>query len=176
MRTSSRTPDGQPVRCPVCGAQSTVLVSTPPGDSVCPACGSHIWVPWHIRPGKRGLQAQAQKGTRSPSSHGRAIVVDHRAGWEPTFPIGLLRAFLQRLREPSPVQRLIQWWTGQRDRNDDAWIVQACGIIDSMTEHEKSCPESIDGSRIRRIAAGSGTLRGNVCELLDWLVDLERDV
>jgi signal recognition particle GTPase len=45
-----------------------------------------------------------------------------------------------------------------------------------MTKHEKSCPESIDGSRIRRIAAGSGTLRRNVCELLDWLVDLERDL
>ncbi|MHB8954813.1 MAG: hypothetical protein ACYC4U_17725 [Pirellulaceae bacterium] len=55
-------------------------------------------------------------------------------------------------------------------------MTQACGIIDSMTEQEKSWPESIDGSRIRRIAAGSGTLRRNVCELLDWLVDLERDL
>jgi hypothetical protein len=176
MRTSSRTPDGRPIRCPVCGAKSTVLVSTPPGDSVCPACGSHIWVQRDIRPGQRWPQGQARNTSRPPSCHRREIVVDHLAVREPTFPIRLLRAFLQRLREPSPVQRLILWWTGQRDRKEDGWIAQACGIIDSMTEHEKSCPESIDGSRIRRIAAGSGTLRRNVCEFLDWLVDLERDL
>jgi hypothetical protein len=43
MSPSSRTPEGDPLRCPVCGALTTVDLSNPPGDSVCPICGSHAW-------------------------------------------------------------------------------------------------------------------------------------
>lgn len=42
--TSTATDDGFPVQCEICGAQSIVNVSRPPGDSVCPACGSFLWV------------------------------------------------------------------------------------------------------------------------------------
>jgi hypothetical protein len=143
---------------------------------VCPACGSHIWIHRDIRRGQRRPQRQARNESRTPSSRRREIVVDHLAVREPTFPIHVLRAYLHRLREPSLLQRLILWWTGQRGQKEDAWIRQARGIIDSMTEHEKSWPESIDGSRIRRIAAGSGVLRRDVCELLDWLVELDRNL
>jgi PTS system fructose-specific IIA component/PTS system nitrogen regulatory IIA component len=41
---SSSTDDGLPVRCDVCGASSLVYVSRPPGDSVCPICGSFLWI------------------------------------------------------------------------------------------------------------------------------------
>lgn len=41
---SSRTPEGEPVRCPTCGAESRVDVSSPPGDTVCPVCGVHLWI------------------------------------------------------------------------------------------------------------------------------------
>lgn len=40
---SSRTPDGQPGRCPVCGADVTVDPAEPLGDAPCPACGVLIW-------------------------------------------------------------------------------------------------------------------------------------
>src|SRR5687768_13028604 len=44
MPVSSRTPEGFPVRCAVCGAESYVEPSLPPGDAVCPRCGQLVWV------------------------------------------------------------------------------------------------------------------------------------
>ena len=44
MSPSSSTDDGFPIRCEICGATSIVNVSSPPGDSVCPSCGTWLWV------------------------------------------------------------------------------------------------------------------------------------
>jgi PTS system fructose-specific IIA component/PTS system nitrogen regulatory IIA component len=44
MITSTSTDDGFPIRCEICGTSSIVNVSRPPGDSVCPACGTFLWV------------------------------------------------------------------------------------------------------------------------------------
>jgi nitrogen PTS system EIIA component len=38
------TDGGFPIRCEICGASSVVDVSRPPGDSVCPVCGTFLWV------------------------------------------------------------------------------------------------------------------------------------
>ncbi|TWT46057.1 acyl carrier protein [Phycisphaerae bacterium RAS1] len=43
MTISSRTPDGHPARCTVCGAQTLIDPSEPHGDAPCPACGALIW-------------------------------------------------------------------------------------------------------------------------------------
>jgi acyl carrier protein len=45
MNVSSRTPEGFPVRCAVCGQESRVLPSWPWGDAVCPRCGQLVWAP-----------------------------------------------------------------------------------------------------------------------------------
>lgn len=42
MTISSRTPEGQPLRCPVCG-EDTELEPSPAGDACCPACGELLW-------------------------------------------------------------------------------------------------------------------------------------
>ncbi len=44
MISSTSTDDGFPIQCEICGVSSIVNVSKPPGDSVCPACGSFLWV------------------------------------------------------------------------------------------------------------------------------------
>ena len=44
MVPSSSTSDGVPVHCEICGTSSIVDVSRPPGDSVCPSCGTLLWV------------------------------------------------------------------------------------------------------------------------------------
>lgn len=44
MCPSSRTPEGEPLRCRVCGARHRVDVANPPGDSVCPSCGAYAWL------------------------------------------------------------------------------------------------------------------------------------
>ncbi|MBA4018454.1 MAG: acyl carrier protein [Pirellula sp.] len=40
---SSRTPEGIPHRCPVCGAVANIEPSYPGGDSCCPSCGQLLW-------------------------------------------------------------------------------------------------------------------------------------
>ena len=43
MNISSRTPDGQPNRCAICGKPVIIEPSIPPGDAPCPHCGSLLW-------------------------------------------------------------------------------------------------------------------------------------
>src|SRR5690242_2378636 len=39
MPVASRTPEGEPQRCPLCGTISVLEPCKPLGDAVCPACG-----------------------------------------------------------------------------------------------------------------------------------------
>src|SRR5579862_4413568 len=43
MEISSRTTEGAPNECPICGKQVWIAPSVPPGDATCPHCGSLIW-------------------------------------------------------------------------------------------------------------------------------------
>lgn len=40
---SSRTPEGQPNSCPVCGRRVVIEPSKPPGEAPCPHCGHLLW-------------------------------------------------------------------------------------------------------------------------------------
>ena len=40
---SSRTPEGQPIRCPLCGKQVVIEPSALFGDATCPHCGQLLW-------------------------------------------------------------------------------------------------------------------------------------
>lgn len=43
MTISSRTPEGLPNECAVCGKLVWIAPSQPPGDATCPHCGSAVW-------------------------------------------------------------------------------------------------------------------------------------
>jgi mannitol/fructose-specific phosphotransferase system IIA component (Ntr-type) len=43
MHPSSRTPEGEDNRCPVCGHDVCIEPSSPPGDAPCPHCGHLLW-------------------------------------------------------------------------------------------------------------------------------------
>lgn len=43
MRISSRTPEGSPNHCPVCGSDVRIEPSAPFGDAPCPNCGTLLW-------------------------------------------------------------------------------------------------------------------------------------
>jgi anti-sigma B factor antagonist len=43
MSISSRTPEGLPSRCPICGAVPNLELSEPAGDAPCPNCGCLVW-------------------------------------------------------------------------------------------------------------------------------------
>ena len=40
---SSRTPEGDGYRCPICGKVDALRTSAGSGDSVCPSCGHLLW-------------------------------------------------------------------------------------------------------------------------------------
>ena len=46
MGISSRTPEGTPGRCPVCGTHLKIEPSKPAGDAPCPRCGHLLWFTW----------------------------------------------------------------------------------------------------------------------------------
>ena len=43
MAVSSRTPEGHPNRCPICGNVVLIEPSLPAGDAPCPYCGHLLW-------------------------------------------------------------------------------------------------------------------------------------
>ena len=43
MNISSRTPEGLPSRCPLCGAAFRLEFSEPAKDAPCPVCGHLVW-------------------------------------------------------------------------------------------------------------------------------------
>src|SRR5690348_2425442 len=68
MRISSRTPEGMPNRCPLCGSDFCIEPSVPPGDATCPSCGNLVWFRQTAAPLPR---------RRTPSAPvARAIAVD----------------------------------------------------------------------------------------------------
>jgi hypothetical protein len=45
MNPASRTPEGEPNCCPICGKEVRLEPSQPPGDAPCPNCGHLLWFP-----------------------------------------------------------------------------------------------------------------------------------
>lgn len=43
MSPSTRTPEGQPNECPICGNAVVIEPSSPAGDAPCPNCGCLLW-------------------------------------------------------------------------------------------------------------------------------------
>jgi len=43
VTVSSRTPEGMPSECPLCGAQTNIEFSDPAQDAPCPSCGHLLW-------------------------------------------------------------------------------------------------------------------------------------
>lgn len=48
MTVSSRTPEGYPSHCPLCGAETKLEYSEPAGDAPCPSCGCLLWKSEHV--------------------------------------------------------------------------------------------------------------------------------
>jgi anti-anti-sigma factor len=66
MVISSRTPEGQPNRCPVCGDFLKMEPSNPAGDAPCPRCGHLLWFTWGdlgdvqvVQPTDKGLDSES---------------------------------------------------------------------------------------------------------------------
>jgi signal recognition particle subunit SRP54 len=78
---------------------------------------------------------------------------------------------MQQMRKLGPLDQLLEAIPGfsqmrQKPKIDEKQLVRVQAIIQSMTREERRDPSIINGSRRRRIAAGSGTTVHEVNELL----------
>ena len=80
MTISSRTPEGTPGRCPICGADVRIEPSNLTGDAPCPQCGALLWF-------KTGV-APRSVGVGLPSAIGFIAAVAVMAGIVATVVIG----------------------------------------------------------------------------------------
>ena len=76
MQPSSRTPEGEPNRCPVCGKTLHIEPSRPPGDAPCPHCGHPLL--FGLR--TDGGAVPTKLAQRSGRGAGRAGAFDAMAG------------------------------------------------------------------------------------------------
>jgi mannitol/fructose-specific phosphotransferase system IIA component (Ntr-type) len=89
MVCSSSTDDGLPIKCDICGQSSHVNLSNPPGDSICPCCGSFLWVSAFVERTREcsfvpDLQiAQLKSTTRNESLVEIANQMGARLQWSP---------------------------------------------------------------------------------------------
>ena len=65
MTISSRTPEGEPQRCPICDELANVDPSYPGGDACCPRCGSLLWWFRDRLAGKAGVPPELILSTAS---------------------------------------------------------------------------------------------------------------
>ncbi len=87
---SSRTPEGEPFRCPTCGLVDRLEPSRPPGDVPCPSCGRLLWVP--ARPTRDHVEALIRSVDPSTIEMGSIIARS----------IGRLVRATRRLAAPRP--------------------------------------------------------------------------
>ncbi len=75
MRPSSRTPEGQPNWCPVCGHEVCIEPSMPPGDAPCPRCGCLLWFP---SASPAGLDGATEGGERCAATPAPPVIAAER--------------------------------------------------------------------------------------------------
>jgi anti-anti-sigma factor len=87
---SSRTPEGQPNHCTVCGFDLRILPSDPAGDAPCPKCGHLLW----FDPAELGddeVVKPKEEFLRAESLKGLMDCVDLRIGIRLVFDLGEVR-------------------------------------------------------------------------------------
>jgi hypothetical protein len=165
MEPSSRTPEGEPNRCPVCGSAVRVDPSRPPGDAPCPHCGHLLW--FERRKGNAeeetravphdGLLELVQMASEKFSEEemeqqaarlrqGQFTFVDYKKMLLQTMTLGPLRKIIRMLGNVplSPTEA-----------EHRSAIRRLIGVIDAMTPEERQDPNVVvSQSRELRISRG----------------------
>jgi signal recognition particle subunit SRP54 len=86
---------------------------------------------------------------------------------------------LRQLKKMGPLQNLLEMIPGLGKQMkgvevDDRGLVRIEAIVNSMTKKERLQPSIIDGSRRKRIAAGSGTSVQEVNQLLKQFSQMQK--
>lgn len=101
---ATMTDGGFPIRCEICGASSVVDVSRPPGDSVCPVCGTFLWVDALVEITSRNgfvpdvRISQLYAGTREDAIVEVVAAMSEELRWSDEQNFSLVEAILKRER------------------------------------------------------------------------------
>lgn len=98
---------------------------------------------------------------------------------EESFNFEDLRDHLRKLRSMGPLENILSMIPGLGKQLkgvniDQKEFVKVEAIIDSMTPYERRHPRSLDGSRKRRIAAGSGTTAADVNRVIKQQKEMKK--
>lgn len=158
MEPSSRTPEGEPNRCPVCGKTVQIDPSRPPGDAPCPHCGHLLWF------GPQEQHVEERKPVEQKSRFSEQIELaqqrlEELVQQEPRllrqgdFTLVDFRKMVVRMRNQMRNQRPVN---------------KVLGIIDAMTPEERRNPKDIlNEGRRSRVAKGAGVTPGDVSNLVN---------
>jgi signal recognition particle subunit SRP54 len=184
MKPSSRTPEGERNRCPVCGNVVRTEPSRPPGDAPCPHCGHLLWFGPKKRTRRRPKQekpaaelADVQEPVESACQELRKKEsakqgADRGKG---DFTLSDFKKLIGQIRKIGPFQKIISMiipgmggiTQNLAEADSDKELRRLAGIIDAMTPDERQAPgDLLDKSRQSRIAEGAGVGLGDVRSLI----------
>jgi signal recognition particle GTPase len=163
MKPSSRTPEGEPNHCPVCGKAVRIDPSRPPGDAPCPYCGYLLWFGTQ-EPAELPLQNFAKEKSVKHDAQihqGEFTFMDFKKMIGQLRKIGPMENILSILpRLSSDSQTLAEIDT-------DKDVRRLTGIIDAMTPEERCNPiDILDERHQRRVAKGAGVRVSDVSDLI----------
>jgi acyl carrier protein len=113
VTVSSRTPEGEPHQCPICGELVATEPSAPLGDSTCPQCGSLLLAI------KDGLNLRELHWNDEASKLGDSIDwVEIIMEAEEEFDIDIPEEEAQKIQTVADAIRLIRKYKNRRDEDD----------------------------------------------------------
>jgi hypothetical protein len=161
MEPASRTPEGEPNRCPVCGKRVRIEPSRPSGDVPCPHCGHLLWFQ-RCQKSPGSLNPLADRSISAKGSSRRS-----------DYGLDEFRRMLEETRKLAPLSTIVGSVPGLgsvkevlRDADAEKEMRRLAAIIDSMTPNERRQPDLIERKRGKRIAVGAGVDLGDVTKLI----------
>lgn len=153
---ATMTDGGSPIRCEICGASSVVDVSRPPGDSVCPVCGSFLWVDAIVEfASEIGFVPDVRISqlcvfSREDAFHWILADLGRECGWSDDQRLQLLQALLNR-------ERLGTTGIGRGVAIPHAWVDWVDRPCTALAYLPVEIPfDSVDGRPVHTVALMAG--------------------
>jgi len=189
MEPSTRTPEGEPNRCPVCGKPLHIEPSRPPGDAPCPHCGHLLWFGPKKRDPDEEEAVKQESGVLelvelAQNKFDQKELAKQAANLrQGEFTLLDFKKQLGQIRKLGPIQKIMSMIPGMGgltkmldDQNPEADLRRLVGIIDSMTPDERRNPsKTVEERRCCRIATGAGVEPHEVDDLVkqfDGIADM----
>lgn len=180
MNISSRTPEGEPNRCPVCGKAVRIEPSRPPGDAPCPHCGHLLWFGPQEQNIDEGEPAKKESGVLELVELARQkfdkeeLAKQEARLRQGEFTLVDFKKLIGQTKKLGPIKKILSMIPGMGDISQamaeldtDKDMRRLTGIIDAMTPEERRNPKDIlsEGRRLR-VAKGAGVMPSDVSTLV----------